>query len=411
MERKILTEEEIERVFDSLPAQIQDYIYSEDLNSAVKKIGQRNQLHIDQMGFLQAEIVDVLTGKTRQDDFVPYMMETLEIDRAKADAIAQDVNDKIFLKIRESLQQVHELTKERPESAPPAMMAVPAVKLLEPTAADIMLTQKTVTAPVPLGQKNITPAASSIIEDTAPRTSYTPAPVQLPQSKSAGDAGVCTYQRGARRHCHTQRRLAARAPDGVVINLALKSQDEQQAIIAQFQNFLNSLEFTVQFFVESRDLDIRPYIALLEDRYAQELDDLMKIQIREYIAFIKDFTERANIMSKNFFIVVPYDPALINRGGGISGALGSLLPGGRGQAIGASLTDEQFEQYRTQLEQRMSSSSRGWCAPACASCKLGTEEVIELFYKLFNPGELEKPLAGNAAVALNKLYLWHSSTF
>jgi type IV secretory pathway VirB4 component len=42
------------------------------------------------------------------------------------------------------------------------------------------------------------------------------------------------------------------------INLALKSQDEQVAIIGQFQNFLNSLEFTVQFFVESRDLDIRP---------------------------------------------------------------------------------------------------------------------------------------------------------
>src|SRR3990167_2115225 len=69
------------------------------------------------------------------------------------------------------------------------------------------------------------------------------------------------------------------------INLALKSADEQQAIIAQFQSFLNSLEFTTQFFIESRDLDIRPYIALLEDRYAAELDDLMKIQIREYIAF------------------------------------------------------------------------------------------------------------------------------
>ena len=108
------------------------------------------------------------------------------------------------------------------------------------------------------------------------------------------------------------------------INLALKSQDEQQAIIGQFQNFLNSLEFTVQFFVESRDLDIRPYIALLQDRYAKELDDLMKIQIREYMAFIKDFTERANIMTKNFFIVVPYDPAIINRGGGV---LGTLLPG------------------------------------------------------------------------------------
>lgn len=174
------------------------------------------------------------------------------------------------------------------------------------------------------------------------------------------------------------------------INLALKSQDEQQAIIGQFQNFLNSLEFPVQFFIESRDLDIRPYIALLEERYVAELDDLMKIQIREYITFIKDFTERANIMTKNFFIVVPYDPALISRGGGITGALGTFLPSGGSAA--AALTDEQFEQYRSQLEQRISVVEQGLVRTSVRVVKLGTEEVIELFYKLFNPGELEKPL-------------------
>lgn len=174
------------------------------------------------------------------------------------------------------------------------------------------------------------------------------------------------------------------------INLALKSQDEQQAIIGQFQNFLNSLEFTVQFFIQSRDLDIRPYIALLEDRFALELDDLMKIQIREYIAFIKDFTERANIMSKNFFIVVPYDPALVARGAGFGDTLSAVLP--RGASATASLTDEQFEQYRTQLEQRVSVVEQGLVRTSVRVVKLGTEEVIELFYKLFNPGELEKPL-------------------
>jgi len=174
------------------------------------------------------------------------------------------------------------------------------------------------------------------------------------------------------------------------INLALKSQDEQQAVIGQFQNFLNSLEFTVQFFIESRELDIRPYIALLEDRLAKELDDLMKIQIREYIVFIRDFTERANIMSKNFFIVVPYDPALISRGKGIGGAFSSLLP--TASTNSGPLTDEQFEQYRTQLEQRISVVEQGLVRTGVRVVKLGTEEVIELFYKLFNPGELEKPL-------------------
>lgn len=174
------------------------------------------------------------------------------------------------------------------------------------------------------------------------------------------------------------------------INLALKSQDEQIAIIGQFQNFLNSLEFTVQFFVESRDLDIRPYIALLEDRYAATLDELMKIQIREYISFIKDFTERANIMTKNFFIIVPYDPALIARGGGVAGAVGTLLPGANTQT--SILSDEQFEQYRTQIEERLAVIEQGLVRTGVRVVNLGTEELIELFYKLFNPGELEKPL-------------------
>jgi type IV secretory pathway VirB4 component len=174
------------------------------------------------------------------------------------------------------------------------------------------------------------------------------------------------------------------------INLALKSQDEQQAVIGQFQNFLNSLEFTVQFFIQSRELDIRPYIALLEERLTQELDDLMKIQIREYIVFIRDFTERANIMTKNFFIVVPYDPALINRGKGMAGTLGALFPTGGSQS--GPLTDEQFEQYRTQLEQRTAVIEQGLVRTGVRVVPLGTEEVIELFYKLFNPGELEKPL-------------------
>lgn len=175
------------------------------------------------------------------------------------------------------------------------------------------------------------------------------------------------------------------------INLALKSQDEQQAVIAQFQNFLNSLEFTLQFFIESRELDIRPYLALLDGRYQEEIDDLMKLQIREYMSFIRDFTERANIMSKNFFIVVPYDPALLARSGGVGAALGSLLPSG-GSASKA-LTDEQFSQYRSQLEQRVAVIEQGLVRTGVRIAPLGTEEVIELFYKLFNPGELEKPMA------------------
>src|SRR3569832_492221 len=93
------------------------------------------------------------------------------------------------------------------------------------------------------------------------------------------------------------------------INFALKSEDEQTAFIVQFQNFLNSLDFSVQIFVQSRSLDIRPYVATLEAAYKEQLDELLRVQIREYIAFNKNKTETTNNKTKNFFVVVPYDTA------------------------------------------------------------------------------------------------------
>jgi len=171
------------------------------------------------------------------------------------------------------------------------------------------------------------------------------------------------------------------------VNFALKSQDEQMAILAQFQNFLNSLDFSVQFFVQSRRLDIRPYIALLEERFAAQTEDLMKIQVREYIEFVRSFTERANIMSKHFFVVVPYNPPAVNLKKAAQGVfLGSNNLDAKGKDIG-------FEEHRTQLEQRMSVVEQGLVRCGVRTVPLGTEEAIELLYKEFNPGELEKPIA------------------
>jgi hypothetical protein len=92
------------------------------------------------------------------------------------------------------------------------------------------------------------------------------------------------------------------------VNIALKSEDEQSAILMQFQNFLNSLEFSTQIFIQSRRLDIRPYLMILEERLQEEVNDLLKIQIREYVNFIKTVAKSTNIMNKLFLIVVPYAP-------------------------------------------------------------------------------------------------------
>ena len=174
------------------------------------------------------------------------------------------------------------------------------------------------------------------------------------------------------------------------LNFALKSQDEQSSIMMQFQSFLNSLDFPIQICVQSKKLDIRPYIALLEERYKEQLTELMKIQVREYIEFIKTFVESTNIMSKSFFVVIPYDPAMVTAS---KNPVSSLFPGKKKTAKAqAESADQQFQEYRSQLEQRVAVVEQGLVRCGIRAAELGTEEVVELFYKLFNPGETEKPI-------------------
>lgn len=175
------------------------------------------------------------------------------------------------------------------------------------------------------------------------------------------------------------------------LNFSLKSQEEQEAITMQFANFLNSLEFSIEISVQSRRLDIRPYIALLESRLKEQNSDLIKIQTREYINFIKDFTENVNIMSKNFFITVPYTPTIINTEETVS-SLSAILSGKKQQKTS---NDSDFEEARTQIDQRVSIVEQGVSRTGVRTARLGTEEIIELFYKTFNPGESEKPITLN----------------
>lgn len=174
------------------------------------------------------------------------------------------------------------------------------------------------------------------------------------------------------------------------LNFALKSQDEQNSIIFQFQNFLNSLDFSVQMFIQSRKLDIRPYTTLLEGRYKEQVNDLMKIQTREYIEFIKTFVENTNIMSKSFFVVIPYTPPLLQKG---ESPLDKVF-GKKKENVMIGNT-EAFNEHRSQLEQRVSVVEQGLVRCGVRVAQLGTEEVVELFYKIFNPGDTEKPIQVN----------------
>ena len=169
-------------------------------------------------------------------------------------------------------------------------------------------------------------------------------------------------------------------------NFALKSTDEQDATIFQYQNFLNALDFPLQIVIQSRRINIEPYLETLAERAREEESELLRIQISEYIEFIKSFVAGTNIISKTFYVVVPFTPAILEKKGLFAKIL-SLLSAERN---GAALDARAFEERKHQLWQRVDTVIEGLQRFGIRSVPLNTEELIELFYGLYNPTEFEK---------------------
>ena len=90
------------------------------------------------------------------------------------------------------------------------------------------------------------------------------------------------------------------------INFALMSEDEQNAVIGQFQSFLNSLDFPLQIIIQSRRLNITSYLDKLKDLENRQSNDLLRTQIIEYRNFINEIVSGGSIMNKSFYVVVPF---------------------------------------------------------------------------------------------------------
>lgn len=169
------------------------------------------------------------------------------------------------------------------------------------------------------------------------------------------------------------------------VNFGLKSADEQHAITSGFQNFLNTLDFSIQIVIHSRKMDLRPYLALLEEKAPEQKTELMRIQLREYIEFVHSFADQTNIMTKSFYVVVSYAPR-------ITTARATSFLRHDSVAVKNTADEASFEEDRAQLEQRLSLVIAGLAGTGVRAVPLATEEAIELFYRSFNPGELENPI-------------------
>lgn len=164
------------------------------------------------------------------------------------------------------------------------------------------------------------------------------------------------------------------------INFALKSEDEQNAVIESYIRFLNNLSFTLQIVIQSRELDIDNYLQYLKGKEKEQTNKLLKVQTADYIEYIKELTSLGKIMNKRFYIIVPYDP-LTDKHKGFFSLIGEAMR----PATIIKLKEKTFRQYQDMLERRIESVAAGLESMGVAVARLDTQSLIELYYKTYNP--------------------------
>ena len=165
------------------------------------------------------------------------------------------------------------------------------------------------------------------------------------------------------------------------LNFALKSDEEQEAIIYQFQSFINSLDFSAQIIVQSRKLNMTGYLEKIEGLEQIQPNDLMKTQVTGYHDFIKELIEGGTIMSKSFFIVIPYTLGESDQAAGSD----NIIKMGRIPVM----TEDQFQRCKSQLWQRMEFVALGLKRMGLQAMPLSTAELIEFFWAVHHPREAE----------------------
>ena len=172
------------------------------------------------------------------------------------------------------------------------------------------------------------------------------------------------------------------------VNFELKGEEEKRAIVSGFQDFLNAIDFPLQIVISSRKLNLVQYIVSVQE-VTQNLDnELLKIQANEYVNFIKGMAELSNIVSKKFYVVVPFFISEASGNGGSLG-IGAKLRGlFSSSAIVKSLDDTGLEKYTGQMEQRIAVIGSTLSGLGLSVRTLGYDELLNLFYGYYNPGQL-----------------------
>ena len=172
------------------------------------------------------------------------------------------------------------------------------------------------------------------------------------------------------------------------INFDLRLEEEQQMILGSFQSFLNRLDFPIEFFIHSRKINIKSYLDKMKQREEDEKNELLKIQIGEYINFIRSFVEENPIITKSFFVVIPYNPiaTIEETKKGLSKVVALFTGGNKKEGE----KNESMSKKLQQLNYRVEEVVAGLEQIGLRTNKISDEELTELFYNLYNPQLIER---------------------
>jgi hypothetical protein len=165
------------------------------------------------------------------------------------------------------------------------------------------------------------------------------------------------------------------------LNFALKSEDEQKAIVQGYVTFLNYLNFPIQIVIQSRKLDLDGYIKRIEDAERELTNDLLKKQIVNYKGYIQELVELGDIMTKTFFIVVPFSPLEAGASKGFFSSLGAVFT----PAKVIQIKQKTFNKYLHDLNQRIEHVRMNISSLGLTTVRLDTQGLIELYYNVYNP--------------------------
>jgi len=164
------------------------------------------------------------------------------------------------------------------------------------------------------------------------------------------------------------------------INFALKSEDEQNAIISAYVSFLNNIDFPLQIIIQSRELNIDSYIKGLREKGKVQTNELLKMQTNEYIQYINELISMSKIMNKRFYIVIPYNPLSDKQKKFFSRVLDVFKP----SAL-IKMKEEKFRRRRLELTRRVDNAISGLNSVGLNAIELDTQGLIELYYNCYNP--------------------------